>query len=63
MSEVSAKTTVGAPSIVLPAEVKERLDALRDGRPYWRVVERLLNEHAAITRDPKLSKTLAEALA
>ena len=63
MSEVERKTTVDGAPVVLPRQVKDRLDKLRDGRPRWIVVEMLLNEHAARSRAATPTTPREEAVA
>ena len=49
--------------MVLPRQVKDRLDKLRDGRPRWIVVEMLLNEHDARSRAATPTTPREEAVA
>jgi hypothetical protein len=63
MSEGERKTTVDGAPVVLPRQVKDRLDKLRDGRPRWIVVEMLLNEHDARSRAAAPTTPREEAVA
>ena len=63
MSEGERKTTVDGAPVVLPRQVKDRLDKLRDGRPRWIVVEMLLNEHDARSRAATPTTPREEAVA
>jgi len=56
---ISLSDPDGGTMIWVRRKTKARLDALRDGRPYWVILERLLDAHekAALSGAPTLSSS------